>query len=90
MPLSGLRVMLYPYDDHVVWSLMRINFHGVTTRQGRLAAGSIPLVPSKLEHMTARSMLQLVLDALPPAPAGSAPPPGDMGEQLTLDLDLRA
>jgi hypothetical protein len=89
MPLSGLRVMVYPYADHVVWSLMRINFHGVTTSQGRLASGSIPLKDLELEGVTARRILQLVLDQLPPAPAPPAPPLGDMGEQLSLDLDLR-
>jgi hypothetical protein len=87
-PMSGLRVMVYPYPDHIVWSLMRINFHGVTTRQGRLGSGSIKMTPEALNGLTARTMMEAVLAALPPA-AGSGSPAGDMGASESLNLALR-
>jgi hypothetical protein len=86
--MSGLRVMVYPYPDHIVWSLMRINFHGVTTRQGRLGSGSIKMTPEALNGLTARTMMEAVLAALPPSATPPAPL-GATGEQLSLDLDLR-
>jgi hypothetical protein len=89
VPMSGLRVMVYPYPDHITWSLMRINFHGVTTRQGRLGSGSIKMTPEALNGLTARTMLEAILAALP-APATPPAPLGAMGDQLSLDLDLTA
>jgi hypothetical protein len=88
VPVSGLRVMVYPYQDHIVWSLMRINFHGVTTRQGRLGSGSIKMDADEIASLTARSMLVAILQALP-TPAKPSAPLGATGEQLSLDLDLR-
>lgn len=87
MPMSGLRVMVYPYPDHITWSLMRINFHGVTTRQGRLGSGSVKMTPERLNGLTARTMLEAVLESLPPAATPSAPL-GATGEQSSLNLDL--
>ena len=79
---------MHPYDDRIVWDLMRINHSGPTTRQGRIASGSVKIPGSVLHDLTARVILETVLASLvlPAQQAGA--PSGAMGGQQTLDLDF--
>lgn len=83
-----LRLTIHPYADHVSWDLMRLSFTGAARRGSFIAHGQVPVEGSGVEQATARSLLTMVLAGLPLPPKASAPPLGDMGEQLTLDLDL--
>ena len=87
---ADLKVLIQPYDDHVTWSLVKVTWAGSTSRGERLESGSVPMSGSVKEGLTARSLLALVLDHMRPLAQPPAPPLGDMGEQLTLDLDFSA
>jgi len=85
-----LRLLIHPYRDHVTWSLMRIGHNGPTTRQARIASGSVPIGDLDVQPSTARSMLALVLASLPLPLQAPASPLGDHRGEPTLDLDFSA
>jgi len=85
-----LKLLMNPYDDHITWSLMRVNHSGPTTRQGRVASGSVRIPGSVLHDLTARRILETVLGSLPLPAEQVGAPSGAMGGQQTLDLDFSA
>jgi hypothetical protein len=85
---DGLRVTIQPYPGHVNYSVMRVNHNGPTTRQGRIASGSLTLTPEDMAVVSWVGMLERVLDKARAGRQAPPPPPGDTGGQLTLNLDL--
>ena len=87
---DGLRLTVQPFPDHVNYNVTRLHWEGSRCDQSRLSSGALIVTPADMKTITAIGLVERVLDMMRAGPKGSPPPLGAMGEQLTLDLDLRA
>lgn len=86
----SLRLVMQPWPTHITWTLMRIHRWGREGRDSILHSGRVEIPGVGLNDITARLIMEHVLISLPTLAKPSAPPQGDMGGQLTLDLDFTA
>ena len=84
-----LTVSVQPWPGRTTFVVKRQHFEGSMRQDTRIASGELPLTAADLRNLTAEGMLLLVLAAMRTQAEPPAPPLGDMGEQLTLNLALR-
>src|SRR5659263_26803 len=85
-----LRVVVQPWPSQVSWSVTRLHFEGSQRVDTVIGSGKLPVTRACLSEITATGLLELVVEQLHNQAKPPAPPLGDMGEQLTLNLDLSA
>jgi len=85
-----LRVVVQPWPGRTNYTVTRIHFEGRNRTDTRVSSGTLPVTPKELVTTTATGLLQLVLNQMRLQAQPPAPPQGDMGEQLTLNLDSTA
>lgn len=84
-----LRIVIQPHSDRTTYSVVRLHFDGPNRTDIRIASGGLALSPALLARITAPVLMRLIADSIDNPAQPSAPPPGDMGEQSTLDLASR-
>jgi len=85
-----LRVVVQPWPSQTNWTVTRLHFEGSQRVDTVIGSGKLPVTRAGLAEITAMGLLELVVEQLRNRAQPSAPPLGDMGEQLTLNLDLSA
>lgn len=84
-----LTVTVQPWPGRTTFVVKRQHFEGSMRQDTRISSGELPLTHQELTNLSAEGLLLLVLAAMRVQAQPPAPPLGDMGEQLTLNLDLR-
>lgn len=80
---------IQPWPDRTTFSVIRLHHDGPTTSRVRESSGVLAVSTADLETVTALGLLERLTAAMRSPAQRPAPPLGDMGEQLSLDLDLR-
>jgi hypothetical protein len=85
-----LRVVVQPWPSQVSYTVTRLHFEGSQRVDSVVGSGKLPVTNEGLKWITAVGLLDLVVEQLRNRAKPPAPPLGDMGEQVTLNLDLSA
>lgn len=85
-----LRVIVQPWPSQTNYSVTRLHFEGSQRVDTVVGSGKLAVTRAELSSLTALGLLECVVDELRKLAKPPAPPPGDMGGQVTLDLDLSA
>lgn len=87
---AGLRLTIQPFPDHCNYNVAKLQWAGSRCDSTRLSSGALVITPEDMKTISAVGLIERVLDMMRSGPKGSPPPSGAMGEQLTLNLDLRS
>jgi len=85
-----LTMIVQPWTDRTTYRVSRVHFDGSQRTDTRISSGNLLLSPRELARITPIALIERVLATMYASAQPSAPPQGDMGEQLTLNLDLSA
>jgi len=80
---------MHPVNGRLTWDVMWVNHNGPTGRSMRVDSGQFDLSLETADSMTWVEVVEMVLKSYALGREAPAPPLGDMGEQLSLNLYLR-